>query len=281
MVVQPLAVRLQWAPTHVNAIETAARCRDGKPWYTDIKDHISSKGHPAEASGKQRRTLQKLASNFIILVKNYNGSHFKKEVAHLCEAFKIKHHKSSPYRPQTNGAVEAANKNVKVIITKMTETYKDWSNKLPYAVWAYRTSIRTSTGTTPYSLVYGMEAALPIELRIPFLRVMMEADLLESEWARARYQELYMIDEKRLKALYHVQGYRRRIEKAFNKKVRMRDLQKGDFVLKTFHAPVYDPRGKFKPNWIGPYIVDEVQPGKVVRLLDQNGEKLTEPTNLD
>ncbi|XP_077222023.1 uncharacterized protein LOC143855856 [Tasmannia lanceolata] len=87
-----------------------------------------------------------------------------------------------------------------------------------------RTSIRTSTGTTQYSLVYGMEAALPIELRIPSLRVMMEADLLESEWARARYRELYMIDEKRLKALYHVQGYRRRIEKAFNKKVRMRGL---------------------------------------------------------
>ncbi|XP_077251891.1 uncharacterized protein LOC143891137 [Tasmannia lanceolata] len=110
-----------------------------------------------------------------------NGSHFKKEVAHLCEEFKIKHHKSLPYRPQTNGAVEAANKNVKVIISKMTETYKDWSNKLPYALWAYRTSIRASTGATPYSLVYGMEAVLPVELRIPSLRVMMEADLPESE----------------------------------------------------------------------------------------------------
>ncbi|XP_077210977.1 uncharacterized protein LOC143846427 [Tasmannia lanceolata] len=114
----------------------------------------------------------------------------------------------------------------------------------------------------PYSLVYGMEAVLPVELRIPSLRVMMEADLPESEWAQARYQELHMIDEKRLKALYHVQGYQRRIEKAFNKKVRIRDVQKGDLVLKTFRAPVYDPRGKFKPNWSGPYIVDEVLPGK-------------------
>ncbi|XP_077215936.1 uncharacterized protein LOC143850590 [Tasmannia lanceolata] len=163
----------------------------------------------------------------------------------------------------------------------MIETYKDWSNKLLYALWAYRTSIRASIGATPYSLVYGMEAVLPVELRIPSLRAMMEADLPESEWAQARYQELHMIDEKRLKALYHVQGYQRRIEKAFNKKVRIRDLQKGDLVLKTFRASVYDPRGKFKPNWTGPYIVDEVLPGKVVRLLDQNGEKLTKPTNLD
>ncbi|XP_077249191.1 uncharacterized protein LOC143888638 [Tasmannia lanceolata] len=127
----------------------------------------------------------------------------------------------------------------------MTESYKDWSSKLPYALWAYRTSIRSSTGATPYSLVYGMEAVLPVELRIPSLRVMMEAGLPESVWAQARYQELQMIDEKRLKALYHVQGYHRRVERAFNKKVRIRDLKKGDLVLKSFRAPVFDPRGIF------------------------------------
>ncbi|XP_077222090.1 uncharacterized protein LOC143855929 [Tasmannia lanceolata] len=66
MEVQPLEVRLQWAPSHVNAIEIAARCPDGRPWYTDIKNFISGKGHPPEASGKERRSLQKLASNFII-----------------------------------------------------------------------------------------------------------------------------------------------------------------------------------------------------------------------
>ncbi|PKI73963.1 hypothetical protein CRG98_005639 [Punica granatum] len=62
-----------------------------------------------------------------------------------------------------NGAVEAANKNIKKIIEKMTVNYKDWHKMLPYALLAYRTSIRTSTGATPYSLVYGMEAVLPIE----------------------------------------------------------------------------------------------------------------------
>lgn len=43
------------------------------------------------------------------------------------------------------GAVEAANKNRKTIIAKMTETYKDWPHKLHFALWGYRTSIRTST----------------------------------------------------------------------------------------------------------------------------------------
>ena len=49
----------------------------------------------------------------------------------ICERFKIKHHNSVPYRPNMNGVVEAANKNVKKIMAKMTDTYKDWHEKLP------------------------------------------------------------------------------------------------------------------------------------------------------
>ncbi|XP_077221706.1 uncharacterized protein LOC143855474 [Tasmannia lanceolata] len=66
MEVQSLTVRLQWEPAHVNVIEMAARCSDGKPWYTDISNLISGEGHPPEASGKERRTLQRLAANFVI-----------------------------------------------------------------------------------------------------------------------------------------------------------------------------------------------------------------------
>ena len=68
-----------------------------------------------------------------------------------------------------NDAVEAANKNVKKIIAKAIETYKDWHEKLPFVLHAYRTGVRTSIGVTPYSLVYGMEAILPIEVEIPSL----------------------------------------------------------------------------------------------------------------
>ena len=102
-----------------------------------------------------------------------------------------------------NGVVEAANKNVKKIVAKMTDTYKDWHEKLPFALHAYRTAIRTCTRATPFSLVYGMEAVLSIEVEIPSLRVLMEAKLEEVEWVQARYDQLNLIKEKRLKTLYH------------------------------------------------------------------------------
>ena len=58
-------------------------------------------------------------------------------VVEICTRFKIKHHNSVPYRPKMNGTIEAANKNVKKIIAKATETYKDWHEKLPFALHAY------------------------------------------------------------------------------------------------------------------------------------------------
>ena len=107
-----------------------------------------------------------------------NGSHFKGEVRTIMELYNIGHHKSSPYRQQTNGAVVAVNKSIKNILAKMVVTYKDWAEKLPFALWGYRTSIRASTRATPYSLVYSSEAVLPIEMEIQSLRVIVESKVL-------------------------------------------------------------------------------------------------------
>ena len=70
-----------------------------------------------------------------------NGQHFKGETEKLLRQFNIQHHKSSPYRLQTNGAIEAANKNIGQILKKGTKNYKDWHLQLPYALWGYRSSI--------------------------------------------------------------------------------------------------------------------------------------------
>ena len=80
-----------------------------------------------------------------------------------------------------NDAIEATNKNVKKIIAKDIETYKNLHGKMPFALHAYRTGVRTSIGETSYSLVYGMEVVLPIEVKIHSLRVLREVELEEAE----------------------------------------------------------------------------------------------------
>ena len=60
---------------------------------------------------------------------------------------------------------------------------------------------------TPYSLVYGSEAVLPVEVEIQSLKVLVETKVLEENWAKARYEQLALIDKKRARAQYHAQGY--------------------------------------------------------------------------
>ena len=105
-----------------------------------------------------------------------------KMMTELCEEFNIVHHNSSPYRPKMNGDVEAANKNIKKIISKMVVSYNDWHEMLPFTLHGYRTSVCTSIGATPFSLVYGMKAVLPVEVEIPYLHVIMETKFLKVEW---------------------------------------------------------------------------------------------------
>ncbi|RVW29098.1 Retrovirus-related Pol polyprotein from transposon 17.6 [Vitis vinifera] len=193
----------------------------------------------------------------------------------------IRHHRSSAYRPQTNGAVEAANKNIKRILRKMVETSRDWSEKLPFALWAYRTSFRTSTGATPYSLVYGMEAVLPVETEMGSLRVALEQQISETEWAQARFDQLNLLDERRLRAADHVQAYQRKMARAFKKRVKPRPLQKGDLVLRILRGLIGDPRGKFRPSWSGPYVIRELTPEGAAWLTDLDGNQFSEPTNVD
>ena len=145
------------------------------------------------------------------------GVHFRGEVDTLLQRYGIQHHRSSAYRPRTNGAVEAANKNIKRILRKMIETSKDWSEKLPFALCAYHTSFRTSTGATPYSLVYGMEAVLPVEIEMGSLRVALEQQISKAEWAQSGLNQLSLLNERRLRATDHIQAYQRKMAHAFKK----------------------------------------------------------------
>jgi len=77
-----------------------------------------------------------------------------------------------------------------------------------------------------------MEVVLPVEVEIPSLRILSQTELSEAKWACARYEQLNMIDEKRMTAMCHGQLYQCHAKQAFNKKVRPRVFEKGDLVLK-------------------------------------------------
>ena len=130
-------------------------------------------------------------------------------------------------------------------------------------------------------MVYGSEAVLPIEAEIQSLRVLVETKVLEEDWAKTRYEQLVLIDEKRSRAQYHAQGYQKNIAIAFNKKVKSRNLKEGDLVLKELRDETFDPRGKMKPRWSGPFIIKKIMSRGASRITDSNGEEMIRPINMD
>src|ERR1051325_6717777 len=125
---------------------------------------------------------------------------------------------------------------------------------LPLDLHGYRTSVHTSTGATPFSLVYGMEAVLLVEVEIPSLRVIMEAESSDAEWVQNQLDQLNLIEEKRMSALCYGQLYHKRMKKAFDKKVRPRVFREGGLVLRNIISLNSDSRGKWTPNYEGPYV---------------------------
>jgi hypothetical protein len=85
------------------------------------------------------------------------GTHFLNTViVDLTTKYLIKHRKTTPYNPKANRLTERANGIVDKILNKMVSAHKmDWDWKLPSAVHAYSTTEKSTTGQSPYFLVFG------------------------------------------------------------------------------------------------------------------------------
>ncbi|RDY11877.1 hypothetical protein CR513_03390, partial [Mucuna pruriens] len=162
----------------------------------------------------------------------------------------------------------------------MVITYRDWHEILPFSLHGYHTLVLTSIGETPYSLVYGMEVVLPIEVEIPSLRALVKAKLEEVEWVQLCYNQLNLIEEKRLATLGHGQLYQQRVKRAFDKKVHPCKFQ-GDLVLKKILPTQKDHRGKWTPNYEGPYVVKKAFSRGAMILTNMGGKDLMHPINSD
>lgn len=105
-----------------------------------------------------------------------HGPHFCDHImVEITSKLRLRHEKSTPYYPQANGQVEAINKVLVTMFQRMIGILKtNWNTMLFLAFWAYTTSMKTATGLTPFQLVYGLEAVLPIECEILSLKLAVE-----------------------------------------------------------------------------------------------------------
>ncbi|XP_021755975.1 uncharacterized protein LOC110721126 [Chenopodium quinoa] len=171
---------------------------------------------------------------------------------------------------QSNGQEEAANKLILTGLQRKLDEYKGlWENLIPEVLWANKTIEKESTGKSPFTLAYGADVVVLVEVQIPCLRI----QHYEQQGNEKRMlEELDFLPEVRLKAALKLAAQKSRISKAFNKRVKHKELLPGDlFLRRTTAVGRGNQHGKLSANWEGPFIIHEqVGPGEFL-LADQEG----------
>ena len=120
-----------------------------------------------------------------------NGAQFSgSRLKEWLQSFKIEQRFTSIGHPQANGQVEATNKIIVKILERRLRTSQDsWADDLDAVLWAHRTTARTATQETPFSLVYGSEAVIPSETVVATQRIQ-QYNPVDNEIARIYDLEL-------------------------------------------------------------------------------------------
>ena len=91
------------------------------------------------------------------------------------------------YYPVANGLAKAFNKTIGKFLKKfVSKSQRNWDDKLGECLWAYRTTVRTPIKTTLFSLVYGGEAVLPLEIQILSLCIALTTKMTDEEKRQLR-----------------------------------------------------------------------------------------------
>ncbi|GFS28943.1 hypothetical protein Acr_00g0004750 [Actinidia rufa] len=179
----------------------------------------------------------------------------------FCSDLAISHHFSSPGHPQANGQVEVTNRTIlRNLKARLERSKSEWAEDLPSVLWAYNTTSRIPTGETPYSMVFGTESVIPVEIGMPNFRTS-NFDK-ESNEVELRLN-LDLLEEKREKAELRQMAYKCRVAKYYNQRVKHRSFLPGNLVLRKVTLSTKEPNtGKLGPTWEGPYKVVKVsRPG--------------------
>jgi hypothetical protein len=176
--------------------------------------------------------------------------------------------------------VEATNKTLlKTLKKKLGRKKGTWTEYVPEVLWAYRTTTRTPTGATPFSLTYGSEAVIPAKVGSPSFRVSHYNPRLNDEGIKLN---LDLLQERRDEAQVTWAAYQDRADRYFNKKVNPRKFQLGDWVLRKVSPITKDPtEGKLRPQWEGPYKVIRCHDKGAYHLIDTAGKELLRAWNAE
>ncbi|XP_024164405.1 uncharacterized protein LOC112171455 [Rosa chinensis] len=204
------------------------------------------------------------------------------DVEQLVNDFGIQFLHSTPYYAHSNGQVESNNKIIITLLKKMlVENPRQWHETLYETLWAYRTSKRTFTATTPYALMFGHDAVLPLEINVHSLRVQDQHHLIGDDYVQAMWQEHEDLSGQRLEALDNLVMEKQCVACAYDKRTCDHSYKEGELVWKAVlpFGEKVTGRGKWTPRREGPFVIHRILERGAFHLRDLDGDLHRNPIN--
>ena len=177
-----------------------------------------------------------------------NGKQFDNhKFRDFCTELGIKNYYSSLAHPQSNGQAEVTIRTLKATLkTKLEDLKGKWVEYLPEVLWAYRTTLKSTTQETPFTLAFGTDAVALVEIGLKSLRIELASVEHNEEALRLN---LDLLDEKRDQVQRRTEDYLRKTARYYDQKVKPRSYKPGDLVLKKLLPARKNPtHGKLGPN---------------------------------
>jgi len=177
-----------------------------------------------------------------IIITDNGWQFIDKELAKFYTGLGIKHVTSFVEHPQTNGQAEATNKVILVELRKRLDNAKGrWPEELVEVLWAYRCTPQSATNESPFSLVYGADAMIPVEIGEPSL----SRELYDSAQNHQNMAtHLDLLPELREKAQIRNLVVKQRVARKYNANLCSRSFAKGDLVWRMVLNRIYPNKVK-------------------------------------
>ena len=192
-----------------------------------------------------------------------NGTQFaSQQLGKLCTEVGIKQVFAFVEHPQTNGQVESANRILlRGLKWRLEKAKGTCAEEVPRIVWAYHTTPQSSIKETPFSLVYGSGAMIPVEIHESLPRFQ---SFVVEESNEERKVNLDLLDEVREEARIKAEALKRIVEYQYSSKVKSHQFQVANLVMRKAH--LYELENKLSPKWTGPFRVTEARGNESYKL---------------
>ncbi|XP_070048207.1 uncharacterized protein [Nicotiana tomentosiformis] len=306
--INPIPVRIHNQPAYCAYVEEEA---DGNPWFHDIKEYLAKREYPEHANHTQKCTLRRLSNHFF-----QSGGIMYRRTPDLGLLRCVNAKEASKLIEEIHSGTCGPHMNGFVLAKKILRSGYFWmtmeTNCIRYVQKCHQCQIHASMIQPAASnghrfilvaidyFTKWVEAAsykavtkkviadfvrdrIVCRLGVPESNITNNAANLNSDLMKSMslYEQLALIDGKRMNAVCHGQLYQNRMSKAFNKRVKPRQFAPGQLVLKRIFPHQDEAKGKFSPNWQGPYMVHRVPTGGALILAEMDGENWPEPINSD